>query len=141
MPSPTITFIAVFNLRCYFFLLFFFSSSSSSFLPFLMTSGSAGAAGAAAAAASAGAATSSAFGTITCTSIMSASLTGFHFGSVGDVADADALVQHQLADVDLDVLGNVGRQALDLDLAADEVEDAALLLDALRLALDRRPAP
>ena len=56
-----------------------------------------------------------------------------------DVAHADALVQHQLADVDLDVLGNVGRQALDLDLAADELEDAALLLDALRLALDRSP--
>ena len=73
---------------------------------------------------------------ITCTSIMSASLTGFHFGLVGDVAHADALVQHQLADVDLDVLGNVARQALDLDLAADELEDAALLLDALRLALD-----
>ena len=73
---------------------------------------------------------------MTCTSIMSGSLTGFHFGSAADVADADALVQHQLADVDLDVLGNVGRQTLDLDLAADELEDAALLLDALRLALD-----
>ena len=116
-------------------LVFLSSSSSSSFLPFLMTSGSAGAAGAAAAA-SAGAATSSAFGMITCTSIMSGSLSGFHFGSVGDVADAHALVQHQLADVDLDVLRNVGRQALDLDLAADELEDAALLLHALRLALD-----
>ena len=68
---------------------------------------------------------------------MSASLTGFHFGFGRDVAHADALVQHQLADVDLDVLGNVGRQALDLDLAADELEDAALLLDALRLALAR----
>ena len=67
---------------------------------------------------------------------MSASLTAFHFGFDRDVAHADALVQHQLADVDLDVLGNVGRQALDLDLAADELEDAALLLDALRLALD-----
>ncbi len=54
----------------------------------------------------------------------------------GDVAHAHALVQHQLADVDLDVLRNVARQALDLDLAADELEDAALLLDALRLALD-----
>ena len=29
-----------------------------------------------------------------------------------EVADADALVQHQLGDVDVDVLGNVGRQAL-----------------------------
>ena len=100
-----------------------------------MTSGSAGAAGAAAAA-SAGAATSSAFGMMTWTSIMSASLSGFHFGLGRDVAHAHALVQHQLADVDLDVLRNVGRQALDLDLAADELEDAALLLDALRLALD-----
>ena len=54
-----------------------------------------------------------------------------------DVAHADALVQHQLGDVDVDVLGNVGRQALDHDLAADELEDAALLLDALRLAVRR----
>ena len=53
-----------------------------------------------------------------------------------DVAHAHALVQHQLADVDLDVLRNVARQALDLDLAPHELEDAALLLDALRLALD-----
>ena len=89
-----------------------------------------------AAAASAGAATSSAFGMITWTSIMSGSLTGFHFGVGRDVAHADALVQHQLADVDVDVLGNVAPAALDLDLAADELEDAALLLDALRLALD-----
>src|SRR5262245_20574929 len=66
------------------FLSSFFSavaSSPSSFLPFLMTSGSAGVA-VAAAAASAGAATSSAFGMITCTSIASPSVTGFHFGLV-----------------------------------------------------------
>src|SRR5262249_35111068 len=67
---------------------FFLSSpsSASSFLPFLMTSGSAAAAGAAAVAAApsaAGAATSSAFGMITWTIIMSASLTGFHFGFTG----------------------------------------------------------
>ena len=67
---------------------------------------------------------------------MSGSLIGFHFSVDREVAHADALVQHQLADVDLDVLGNVGREALDLDLAADELEEAALLLDALRLALD-----
>src|SRR5262245_565506 len=66
----------------HYFFLSSFSSSASSFLPFLMTSGSAGAAGAAAAA-SAGAATSSAFGMITCTSIMSASLMAVHFGLAG----------------------------------------------------------
>src|SRR5206468_4081470 len=67
--------------RSYFFLSSFltsfflssFSGSSSSFLPFSMTSGSAGVA-VATAAASAGAATSSAFGMITCTIIMSGSL-------------------------------------------------------------------
>ena len=32
--------------------------------------------------------------------------------------------------------GNVGRQALHLDVAGDEVEDAALQLDAARLALE-----
>ena len=66
---------------------------------------------------------------------MSRSLTGFHFGFGGDVANAKALMQHQIADVDLDVLGNIRRQALDLDLAPDELEQAALLLHALRLAL------
>ena len=54
----------------------------------------------------------------------------------GEVADADTLVQHQLADVDLDVLRNVGREALDLDLAANELEETALLLHALGLAFD-----
>ena len=34
------------------------------------------------------------------------------------------------------LLRDVRRQALDLEVAVDEVEDAALLLDALRLALD-----
>ena len=51
-----------------------------------------------------------------------------------DVAHANALAHHQLRHVDVDVLGDVGRQALDLDLAAHELEDATLLLDALRLA-------
>ena len=50
-----------------------------------------------------------------------------------DIAQAHALVHHQLADVDDDVLGNVAGQALDSNLARDEVEDAALLLHALRL--------
>ena len=72
---------------------------------------------------------------------MSPSLTAFHFGFVGQVAHADRLVQHQLGDVDVDVLGNVGRQALHLDLARHEVEHAALLLDALRLALEDDRAP
>ena len=100
-----------------------------------MTSGSAGAAGAAAAA-SAGAGSTTALGATTCTSMMSRSLTGVHFGLGGHVAQADRLAEHQLGDVDLDVLGDVRRQALDLDLAVHEVEQAALLLDALRLALD-----
>jgi len=52
----------------------------------------------------------------------------------GEIADAHAVVQHQLGDVDGDVLGNVRRQALDVDLAVHEVDDAALRLDALRLA-------
>ena len=38
-------------------------------------------------------------------------------------------------DVHLDVVGDVGRQALDFDLAMNDVEDAALLFDALRLAV------
>src|SRR3977135_1521410 len=54
-----------------------------------------------------------------------------------DVADAHALVQHQFADVDLHVLGNIGWQTFDLDLAPDERDEAALLLDALGLALHR----
>ena len=73
--------------------------------------------------------------------MMSGSLTGLHVGLVATSRSADRLAEHQLGDVDLDVLGDVGRQALDLDLAVHEVEDAALLLDALRLALDRRSAP
>ena len=102
-----------------------------------MTSGSAGAAAAAAAAASAGAGSSSTRSVTTWTIIISASLVAFHFDpSVVQVADAHALVQHQLADVDRDVLRDVARQTLDLDLAVDEVDDAALLLDALGLALE-----
>ena len=68
---------------------------------------------------------------------MSASLTGgpLHaFG--GKVPDPHALIQHQLADVDGDVLGYVARQHFDLDLAIHEVDDATLLLDALGLALE-----
>ena len=57
---------------------------------------------------------------------MSASLTAFHLPPVGEVAHAHAVVQHQLGDVDRDVLGNVRRQALDHDLAVHEVDDAAL---------------
>ncbi len=68
---------------------------------------------------------------------MSASLTGVHFDALGvQVPDAHALIQHQLADVDGDVLGNVTRQHFDLDLAIHEVDDATLLLDALGLALE-----
>ena len=73
---------------------------------------------------------------------MSALADGLPFRAFGlQVADADALVQHQLADVDVDVLGNVAGQHFDLDLAVDEVDDAALLLDALGLALEHDRAP
>src|SRR5262249_11373262 len=51
-----------------------------------------------------------------------------------DSAGADALADHQAADVDLKVLGNFIRQALDLDFARDDLEQAALELDTRRLA-------
>jgi hypothetical protein len=53
------------------------------------------------------------------------------------IAQPDSLVEHQLADVDVDVLGNVLRQALHLQLTRHEVEHAALELGALRLANDQ----
>src|SRR4029453_13007496 len=56
------------------------------------------------------------------------------FPARGNIADPDPLMQHQLADVDLDILGNIPRQALDLDFAPDEFENSPLLLDAFRLA-------
>ena len=65
---------------------------------------------------------------------MSALAHGFHLPSAGEVAHADAVVQHQLRDVHDDVLGNVRRQTLDDELAVHEVDDAALRLDALGLA-------
>jgi hypothetical protein len=49
-----------------------------------------------------------------------------------DVLQPDALMQHQLGDVHFEAFGNVAGQTLDFDLALDEFEDAALLLDALR---------
>ena len=76
-----------------------------------MTSGSAGVV-AVAASAAAGASSTTRSAT-TWTSIVSRSLTGVHFTSCRDVAQAHALVQHQLADVDLDVLRDVAGQALD----------------------------
>ena len=42
------------------------------------------------------------------------------------------LVQVQRGDVEVDVLRDVRREALDLDLAQDEFEHAAFRLDALR---------
>src|SRR5204863_4530406 len=74
------------KVRLYFFASFFASSPSFSVLPFLMTSGSAAAAAAGTAAPSAAvvvAADSSAFGITTWTSIVSPSVTAFHFGLVG----------------------------------------------------------
>ncbi len=88
-------------------------------------------------AASAAAAASSAFGITTCTSIVSPSVTGFHFG-VGRAGRArESTGAAQLADVHVDVLGDVRRQTLDLNLAGHEVEQAALQLHALGLALQQ----
>ena len=44
-------------------------------------------------------------------------------------------MEHQLAHIDVDVFGNVGRQALHLDFPRDEVEQTTLLLDTRSLAL------
>jgi hypothetical protein len=63
------------------------------------------------------------------------SLIDFHFGLIASSRTRTPGAA-QLVDVHLDVLGNVAGQAFDFDLAADELEHAALLLDALRLALD-----
>ena len=51
-----------------------------------------------------------------------------------DIADAHAVVQHQLGHVDGDVLGDVRWQTVDDQVAVDEVHDACLSLDALGLA-------
>ena len=73
---------------------------------------------------------------MTCTIIMSGSLIGFHFGFVATSRtrtpswSISSLMSTSMCS------GNVGRQALDLDVAADELDQAALLLDALRLAVD-----
>src|SRR5262249_40890608 len=42
-----------------------------------------------------------------------------------DVGQVDGLVNAERADVDLDELGNLRRQALDLELAQDRLQDAA----------------
>src|SRR5206468_11786214 len=47
-----------------------------------------------------------------------------------------ALVQHQLADVDFDVLRDVAGQAFDFNLAANEFEHAALLFHTPRFTAD-----
>src|SRR5512138_3022144 len=55
---------------------------------------------------------------------------GLPFRVRRDVLHANRLVEHELADVDVDVFGDIRRQALHLDLARDEIEKATLLLDA-----------
>ncbi len=90
-----------------------------------MTSGSAGAVGAAAtAAASAGAGSSSTFerDEVDDEHVGLADRLPLRIGR--QVAHANAVVQHELGDVDGDVLRNVGRQALDHDVAVHEVDDA-----------------
>src|SRR5262245_18896390 len=51
-----------------------------------------------------------------------------------DVAYANALPDQELRHVDVDALRDVGRQAFELDLTVHEIEHAALLFHALRLA-------
>ena len=53
------------------------------------------------------------------------------------LAQAYALSDHERADVYLEMLGNLRRQALDLDVALHEIDQSALLLDAGRLAAER----
>ena len=49
------------------------------------------------------------------------------------IAHANVLADHQLADIDIDEIGNVQRQALDIDFPHHELEDSALDLDARSL--------
>jgi len=58
-------------------------------------------------------------------------------GVARQILQPDALADHQLADVDGQALRDVAGQTLDLDLTVREVDDAALELDALGLALQR----
>src|SRR6185436_6942921 len=57
------------------------------------------------------------------------------FGNL-EVGDAQVLAELQVGHVDGDPLRDVGGQTLDLQLAGDEVEDAALGLDPDRRAVD-----
>jgi hypothetical protein len=61
-----------------------------------------------------------------------------HLHLVGElqVRHAQVLAELEVRDVDHDLLGDVGRQALDLELARHEVDDASLQLDADRGALE-----
>src|SRR5207244_13427117 len=56
--------------------------------------------------------------------------------ALDEVAHAHALVQHQLADVHVDVLGDVAGQTVDLDLTIEEVDDPAVLIGALRFTFE-----
>ena len=49
---------------------------------------------------------------------------------VRQVADANCLMQAEIGDIDIDVAGNVAGEALDFDFAQDQIEHAALVLDA-----------
>src|ERR1035437_1809786 len=48
------------------------------------------------------------------------------------IADADHVKQVHVADIDIDVAGDVDGEALDFDLAQHQIEDAASSLDAHR---------
>ena len=59
----------------------------------------------------------------------------FHGAGKRDIAGALALADHELANIDDEVLRNIVRQAFDFDGASDDFEQAALHLDAGGLAL------
>ena len=67
---------------------------------------------------------------------MSGSLTGFHFGLVATSRTRTPWCSISSLTSTSTCSGMSAGRHFDLDLAADELEDAALLLDALRLALD-----
>jgi hypothetical protein len=49
---------------------------------------------------------------------------------VGQIADADGLINREAGNIDIDVAGDLAGQALDFDFAHDLIEDAAVVLDA-----------
>ena len=52
-----------------------------------------------------------------------------------DVREVVDLIELEVRDVELEVLGQVARQAAHFDVGQQVIDDAALILDALRLEL------